>query len=88
MLFDCPYPGTEYNGKDRDHQRGNGNVYGFGKPKCRNKKQQRDTFVGIGTVGKNVINAEADNSRDNGRQQSFKVGNRFCALRSSTFSGC
>ena len=76
-FFDVHIREAEYNGKDRDHQCGNGNVDGFGKPECRNEKQQRDTFVGIGTVGKNVINAEADNSRDNGRQQSFKVGNRL-----------
>ena len=76
-FFDVHIREAEYNGKDRDHQRGNGNVYGFGKPKCGNENQQRYTFVGVGAVGKDVINAEADNSRDNGRQQSFKIGNRL-----------
>ena len=76
-FFDVHIREAEYNGKDRDHQRGNGNVYGFGKPKCRNENQQRNTFVGIDAVGEDVINAEADNSRDNSRQQSFKVGNRL-----------
>ena len=76
-FFDVHIREAEYNGKDRDHQCGNGNVYGFGKPKCRNKKQQRDTFVGIGAVGKDVINAETDDGGDDGGQQTFKVGNRL-----------
>ena len=76
-FFDVHVGEAEYDGENRHHQCGYRDVYGFGKPKCRNENQQRNTFVGIGAVGKDVINAEADNSRDNGRQQSFKVGNRL-----------
>ena len=75
-FFDVRIGEAEYDGENRHHQCSYRDVDGFGKPKRGNENQQRDAFVGIGTVRQDVIDAETDDGGNNRRQQAFKVGNR------------